>query len=110
MDPSSTHTNSASVKDVVARRSTFGSLKTIVGGVSDRARDEGIPTCNVPTGVLKLPSTFISIGDAIVWPKFSGYDAAYLELAMREGLSLATTDRKLRTAIKSAGVQLFAPS
>jgi len=38
------------------------------------------------------------------------YDAAYLELAMREGLSLATTDRKLRTAIKSAGVQLSAPS
>lgn len=37
------------------------------------------------------------------------YDATYLELAMREGLSLATSDRKLRTAIKSAGVPLFMP-
>ncbi len=35
------------------------------------------------------------------------YDAAYLELSMREGLSLATRDRKMRTAVKAAGVKLF---
>jgi predicted nucleic acid-binding protein len=35
------------------------------------------------------------------------YDATYLELAMREGLSLATRDRRLRTASKAAGVPLF---
>ena len=38
------------------------------------------------------------------------YDATYLELAMREGLSLSTNDSKLRTAIKAAGVPLFTPS
>jgi len=35
------------------------------------------------------------------------YDAAYLELSMREGLSLATRDKKMRTAVKAAGVKLF---
>ncbi len=37
------------------------------------------------------------------------YDAAYLELSMREGLSLATRDKKIRTAVKAAGVKLFIP-
>jgi predicted nucleic acid-binding protein len=37
----------------------------------------------------------------------SAYDAAYLELAMREGLGLATLDEKLRSAAKSAGARLF---
>lgn len=37
------------------------------------------------------------------------YDAAYLELSMREGLSLATRDRNMRTAVKAAGVKLFTP-
>jgi predicted nucleic acid-binding protein len=35
------------------------------------------------------------------------YDAAYLELAMRRGASLATTDRDLTKAAKAAGVSLF---
>ena len=35
------------------------------------------------------------------------YDAAYLELAMRRGASLATTDRALAQAAKAAGVQGF---
>lgn len=37
----------------------------------------------------------------------SSYDAAYLELAMREGLILATLDARLRAAAKSSGVKLF---
>jgi predicted nucleic acid-binding protein len=36
----------------------------------------------------------------------SAYDAAYLELAMREGLALATLDESLRTAAGRAGVPL----
>ena len=36
----------------------------------------------------------------------SAYDAAYLALAMREGLPLATLDDKLRAAATSVGVQL----
>jgi predicted nucleic acid-binding protein len=38
----------------------------------------------------------------------SAYDAAYLELAMRRGLPLATLDDKLKTAAAAAGVPLFA--
>lgn len=38
----------------------------------------------------------------------SAYDAAYLELAMRRGLPLATLDDKLKVAAASVGVPLFA--
>jgi predicted nucleic acid-binding protein len=38
--------------------------------------------------------------------QLSEYDAAYLELAMREGLALATLDTQLRRAAKSIGVVL----
>lgn len=37
----------------------------------------------------------------------SAYDAAYLELAMREGIPLATRDEGLRTAARHAGVPLL---
>lgn len=36
----------------------------------------------------------------------SSYDAAYLELALRESLPLATLDEALRKAARKAGVQL----
>ena len=36
----------------------------------------------------------------------SAYDAAYLELAIREGLPLATLDDELRRAASAAGVAL----
>lgn len=38
----------------------------------------------------------------------SSYDAAYLELAMRAGATLASRDRGLRRAAHRAGVELFA--
>jgi predicted nucleic acid-binding protein len=38
----------------------------------------------------------------------SSYDAAYLELAMREGLPLATQDDPLRRAAERCGVRLAA--
>lgn len=37
------------------------------------------------------------------------YDAAYLELAMRENLPLATLDQDLRKAARAAGVPLVEP-
>ena len=37
----------------------------------------------------------------------SAYDAAYLELAQRRGLGLATGDRELRSAAQRAGVKIF---
>jgi prevent-host-death family protein len=39
----------------------------------------------------------------------TAYDAAYLELAMREGLPLATLDRQLREAAARLGVPEFQP-
>ena len=39
----------------------------------------------------------------------SAYDAAYLELALRHGVCLATFDRKLQKAAKALNVTLFAP-
>jgi len=36
--------------------------------------------------------------------QLSAYDAAYLELAMREGLPIATLDNALRKAARSCGV------
>jgi len=39
----------------------------------------------------------------------SAYDAAYLELASRESLPIATLDDRLKAAAKSAGVPFFKP-
>ncbi len=40
--------------------------------------------------------------------RLSAYDASYLEVAMRQGLPLATLDGDLQKAAKKAGVKLFA--
>lgn len=37
----------------------------------------------------------------------SSYDASYLDLAMREGIPLATQDRRLQEAAKQTGVTLY---
>lgn len=42
--------------------------------------------------------------------RLSSYDASYLELAMREGLPLATLDEDLQKAATKAGVKRFAIS
>ncbi|MCH9691575.1 MAG: type II toxin-antitoxin system VapC family toxin [Gammaproteobacteria bacterium] len=39
--------------------------------------------------------------------KLSSYDAAYLELAIREGLPLATLDKDLKKAARQADVELY---
>lgn len=39
--------------------------------------------------------------------KLSAYDASYLEVALREGLALATLDDDLRKAARKSGVQAF---
>ncbi len=41
--------------------------------------------------------------------QLTSYDAAYLELAIREGIPLATQDKALVRAAEKAGVHLFAP-
>ena len=39
--------------------------------------------------------------------QLSAYDASYLELALRQGLPLATLDQDLQKAAKKAGVKRF---
>ena len=41
--------------------------------------------------------------------KLSAYDAAYLEIAMRRGLPLASLDNQLKAAATAVGVRLFTP-
>jgi len=41
--------------------------------------------------------------------RLSGYDTAYLELAIRKGMPLATLDEDLRTAATASGVHLMQP-
>jgi predicted nucleic acid-binding protein len=49
-------------------------------------------------------------GDTLAVARSQGlsvYDAAYLELAMRRGLPLATLDARLRAAAEAVGVDLY---
>lgn len=41
--------------------------------------------------------------------KISSYDASYLELAMREGIPLASLDKKLIKAAKKTDVEIYKP-
>jgi len=47
--------------------------------------------------------------DAALTSGLSAYDAAYVELALRERLPIATSDAQLRRAARAAGVALFDP-
>ena len=55
------------------------------------------------------PSLDRSLGSILTLARsqdLTAYDASYLELAMREGLPLATLDESLRAAAEQAGVEL----
>ena len=63
----------------------------------------------------RLPiRTDVALDSDIVWRlhtlatehNLSAYDAAYLELAQRRGLGLATVDRRLRVAAQKAGMKV----
>ena len=44
----------------------------------------------------------------VLWvPSLWWYEVAYLELALRKGLGLATADRNLQSASKKAGVKIL---
>jgi acylpyruvate hydrolase len=45
--------------------------KSIVIGFSDRARTDGRPKAEMPTGFYKLPQTFVTKDAPIIWPRFS---------------------------------------
>ena len=60
----------------------------------------------LPIRLAPLPDDGELMALARKW-KLTVYDAAYLELAKREGLPLATLDRGLEKAATSEGVALF---
>lgn len=60
----------------------------------------------VTVGDLTLDEALGSVLDLARTQGLSAYDAAYLELAMREGLPLATRDDELRSAAVRLGVRL----
>ena len=59
----------------------------------------------LPISVALLPDE-IAVMDLARRHRLTFYDAAYLELAKREGLALATFDRELLTAARAEGVPL----
>ena len=67
--------------------------------------------CGLPIIVESLTSE--SVLDRVLTSgrdfRLSSYDAAYLELAMRQGLALATRDKALIKACKAGGVPRFEP-
>lgn len=54
--------------------------------------------------IARILGAVLSVGRA---HRLSAYDAAYLELATRRGLALATQDNRLRKAAAAAGVTIF---
>ena len=63
----------------------------------------------LPIAVLPIDSfrAFDHILPVARQQSLSGYDAAYLDLALRQGLPLATLDEQLRRAAKTTGVVLL---
>jgi predicted nucleic acid-binding protein len=64
---------------------------------------------NLPIRVMEASSAAIWDGaiNAATRYGLTVYDAAYLDLAMREGLSLATQDKALRAAAEKSGITLL---
>ena len=54
--------------------------------------------------MLRLMKDLLGLGRA---HNLSSYDTAYLELAMRQGLPIATQDQKLLAAARQANVPLY---
>ena len=74
---------------------------------ADSSRFLGL-LCALPIGVeasvtAEVLDRIVSLGRQ---QDLSSYDAAYLELAMREGLPIATLDDRLRRAAESLGIAL----
>jgi predicted nucleic acid-binding protein len=60
----------------------------------------------IQVDTIGLDRAFQQILSAARFYRLSAYDAAYLELAIREGLPLATLDNDLRRAASAAGVKM----
>jgi len=68
---------------------------------------ETIESLPIHVDVLDSPRAFGAVLPIAEAHKLTAYDAAYLEVAMRLGVPLATLDTDLRAAAKKAGVTLL---
>jgi predicted nucleic acid-binding protein len=80
------------------------------GGVSNSTSSsflalvDTLPIIEDTTRPFAVQATVLMLARAY---QLTGYDATYLELVLRTGRTLATFDRKLAAAARSAGVQVF---
>lgn len=92
------------VANVIARAEAKGLLT--------EAQSEAFLELLQALGIAADPATFSwALSDTLQVARrhrLSSYDASYLELAMREGLALATLDEDLHKAAGKAGVKRFA--
>ena len=65
---------------------------------------QGLPILVEEADVARTLGPILAVGRA---HRLTAYDAAYLELAARQGLPLATQDSRLRKAAGNAGVALL---
>jgi predicted nucleic acid-binding protein len=84
--------------------------------VERRGRSTQANTVNWTTYLASVPIAIDDETNAHAWSNtlnlarvhgLTSYDAAYLELALRKGLPLATLDQKLRAAAVAVGVPLY---
>lgn len=61
----------------------------------------------LPIHVAPLPQSAAALTAIGRRHRLSAYDSAYLELASREGVALASQDRKLRQAATASGIPLL---
>jgi predicted nucleic acid-binding protein len=94
------------VVSVLAKAQRSGSI------TADKAHGflEDIRSLNITVDDESFGHIFGDVHKLAVEHGLSGYDAAYLELAIRQGLPLATLDEDLEKAARIAGVELFQPA
>lgn len=91
------------VSNVIARAETKG-LVTEAQSEAFVEMLKGVEIVADPTTFSRALSDTLQVARRY---RLSAYDASYLELAMRQGLALATLDQALQKAAKSAGVKRF---
>jgi len=71
---------------------------------------EDIRSLNITVNDESFGHIFADVHRLAIKHGLSGYDAPYLELAIRQGLPLATLEEDLQKACRTAGVELFQPA
>jgi predicted nucleic acid-binding protein len=79
------------------------------GRISKPDSEQFLASLNELNVRLSEPASYDNVFSLAQERGLTVYDAAYLSIAMQEGLPLASLDRQLVRAAETAGVQLFEP-